>query len=224
MLHLLPRPSTARSRSSSTAQERALGRICAGKGLSVSRGGTQRGMQGGSGICFQLLATGIRQSCPWGRSRRGSSWVLGVAPPQWGPWGLSPAPQNRAVEHRRSKGAARDPLCPLERGRGHTAARFPNTAPSFRPPLGRCPLQFHKPQSKDAAPGQPLSFSPSPHTAPQPPNPKASRQPRWSRENPKADIRAWQHWAGVPGPSPRAEFRHFGEEPEQPQVTGTGDI
>lgn len=191
-----------------------------GKGSASAGDGAQRGMQGGSGLCFQLLATGTRRSCPWGRSRRGSSWVLGVAPPPWGPRGLSPAPQSRAGQHQGSKGAARDPLCPLERGRGRAAPRFPALqAPFWEGAPGNSTNP--KARTRPSCPGTAAQRFSKP---PQPPNPKASRQPRQSGENPKADIRAWQHWAGVPGPSPRAELRRFGEEPEQPQVTGSGDI
>lgn len=200
MLHLLPRPSTARSRSSSTAQERALGRICAGKGLSVSRGGTQRGMQGGSGICFQLLATGIRQSCPWGRSRRGSSWVLGVAPPQWGPRGLSPAPQNRAVEHRRSKGAARDPLCPLERGRGHAAARFPNLLQALGPLWEGAPCNSTNPKARTRPRDSRSAFLQAPTRPRSLPTPKLPGSPNRAGKTPKLTSELGSTGRGCPDP------------------------
>lgn len=163
-----------------------------GKGSASAGDGAQRGMQGGSGLRFQLLATGTRRSCPWGRSRRGSSWVLGVAPPPWGPRGLSPAPQSRAGQHQGSKGAARDPLCPLERGRGRAAPRFPALqAPFWEGAPGNSTNP--KARTRPSCPGTAAQRFSKP---PQPPNPKASRQPRQSGENPKADIRAWQHWGG----------------------------
>lgn len=191
-----------------------------GKGSASAGGGHKGGCREGWGSAFSSSPRASGRAAPGDAAGGGAAGSWGWHPLSGDPGGSPQLPKSglSSTEDQKELPETRSALW---RGAGGTQ---PPASPNSRPPLGRCPLQFHKPQGKDAAPGQPLSISPSPHMAPQPPNPKASRQPRWSRENPKADIRAWQHWAGVPGPSPRAEFRRFGEEPEQPQVTGTGDI
>lgn len=195
-----------------------------GKGSASAGGGDTKGDAGRVRDLLSAPRHGHQAELPLGAQQEGEQLGPGVGTPPVGTPGALPSSPNPGCRAPKIKGSCPRPALPFGEGQGAHSRPLPQPSPSSRSPLGRCPLQFHKPQGKDAAPGQPLSFSPSPHTAPQLPNPKASRQPRWSRENPKADIRAWQHWAGVPGPSPRAEFRHFGEEPEQPQVTGTGDI
>lgn len=148
MLHLLPRPSTARSRSSSTAQERALGRICAGKGLSVSRGWGTKGDAGRVGALLSAPRHGHQAELPLGTQQEGEQLGPGGGTPSVGTPGALPSSPKPGWPAPRIKGSCPRPALPFGEGQGAHSRPLPRSPGAL---LGRCPRQFHKPQGKDAA-------------------------------------------------------------------------